>query len=133
MVHTITISTLQGVQLTGKVLHNISTGFIIFTFDNCCDPFLQKEHCANAASCQWPQSGRTRWLWAERGLHLALEGEKACLRVSSINENGLSTLGKRRELFENFGIGRLDAIGIQKRKKTYRRMWSNGHCDEEQQ
>ena len=37
--------------------------------------------------------------------------ENACLRVESINVNGLSTL-KRRKLVESFEGGRLDIMGV---------------------
>lgn len=70
--------------------------------------------------------GRTRWLWVGKELQLAQEGGRIILRVASINENGMSEAGKRREVLESIK-GRNGVTGIKETHMNYSEMQKNMH------
>ena len=72
-----TVIIVQGVELPGRVVHKISS-FLVLTFDNSLAPSPSRKSTVLALPAA--SSGRTRWLWAERDLYLALSiHESLCL------------------------------------------------------
>ena len=91
------------------MLHNINTVFIVFTFDNAWGSCPSGKNTGLALPALWEDKMA---MGGERP-SICSGRERACLRVGSVNANGLKALGKRRGYIECFKRGRLDIMGIQ--------------------
>ena len=63
------------------------------------------------------------------GPHSCPGRERACMRVCSMNVNGLSSLGKRKELVECFKSEKVEHY--RDTRNPYKRMWSDGLYENE--